>query len=96
MPPVASAEERFRVLKRLRPRFHAPEKITSISWPRHVNGLVDSGIWSALVERLSGMGFPEAVRRCEEVLQELRDLEKAEISSAIRGEGYRALWEPRK
>ena len=92
VPAAASAEERFRSLKRLRPRFKLPQKITSIWWPRYVNSLVDSGVWNALVERLAG-GFPEAVQRCEEVLQELRDLEKAEARSAILGEGYQTLWQ---
>lgn len=93
--PVASIEERFRNLKRLRPRFRSPEKITSIWWPRYINSLVDSGVWSALVERFAGVGFPEAARRCEEVLQELKDLERVEIRSAVRGQAYRTLWERR-
>jgi hypothetical protein len=93
VPAAASAEERFRSLKRLRPRFKLPEKITSIWWPRYVNSLVDSGVWNALVERLAGGGFSEAVQRCEETLQELRDLEKAEMRSAILGEGYQTLWQ---
>ena len=95
VPPAASVEERFRSLKRLRPRFRLPEKITSIWWPRYVSSLVDSGIWGALVERLADKGFPEAVRRCEQVLQELKDLERSEVRSAIRGEGYRPLWQRR-
>jgi len=93
VPAAASAEERFRSLKRLRPRFKLPEKITSIWWPRYVNSLVDSGVWNALAERLAGGGFPDAVKRCEEVLVELRDLEKAEVRSAILGEGYQTLWQ---
>jgi len=91
--PVATVEERFRSLKRLRPRFRLPERITSIWWPRYVSSLVDSGVWGALVERFASMGSPEALRRCEEALRELNDLERAEIRNAVRGEGYRALWE---
>jgi hypothetical protein len=96
VPPAASVEERFRSLKRLRPRFRLPEKITSIWWPRYIDSLVDCGIWAALVERLADKGFPEVVRRCEEVLQELKDLERSEVRSAIRGEGYRPLWQRRE
>jgi hypothetical protein len=95
VPPAASVEERFRSLKRLRPRFRLPEKITSIWWPRYVDSLVDSGIWGALVERLAEKGLTEAVQRCDQVLQELRDLERGEVHSAIRGEGYRPLWQRR-
>jgi len=93
VPPAASVEERFRSLKRLRPRFRLPEKITSIWWPRHVDSLVESGVWGALVDRLVEQGFPDTAQRCEQVLQELRDLERGEVQSAIRGEGYRALWQ---
>lgn len=93
VPPAASVEERFRSLKRLRPRFRLPEKITSIWWPRYVNSLVEAGIWGALVERLADKGFPEARQRCEQVLQELQELERSEVRSAIRGEGYRPLWQ---
>jgi hypothetical protein len=93
VPPVASVEERFRSLKRLRPRFRLPEKITSIWWPRYVNSLVNSGIWGALVERLTDMGLPDAVQHCDQVLQELKNLEWNEIRSAIRGEGYQTIWQ---
>ncbi len=91
--PVASPEERFRSLKQLRPRFRVPKEITSIFWPRCVSSLVESGVWGALVERLAGPGCPEAVQRCQEVLDELKGLERCETRGAIRGDGYRALWE---
>ena len=90
--PVASVEERFRSLKRMRPRFRLPEKITSIWWPRYVDSLVGSGVWGALVERFTLAGFPDAAQRCEQVLEELKDLERSEVCSAIRGEGYQTLW----
>jgi hypothetical protein len=95
VPPASSSEERFRSLKRLRPRFRLPQKITSIWWPRYIGSLVDSGIWAALVDRLTADGFPEAAKRCEQVLQELRDLESGEVRSAIRGDGYQTLWQKR-
>ena len=95
VPAASSSEERFRSLKRLRPRFRLPEKITSIWWPRYISSLVESGIWAALVDRLTAAGFPDADKSCEQVLQELRDLESAEVRSAIRGDGYQTLWQKR-
>jgi hypothetical protein len=93
VPRVRSAEERFRSLKQLRPRFHLPEKITSISWPKHVHSLVDQGVWSAIVERIAEAGSPQAAQQCEEVLEELLRLEQKEVRNAILGEGYQSLWE---
>lgn len=88
-----SVEERFRSLKQLRPRFRLPEKITAIWWPRYVESLVTTGVWERIVRRLTASGFPEAEVQCQEVLQELRQLERTEVMNAILGHGYHPLWE---
>jgi hypothetical protein len=93
VPRATSAEERFRSLKQLRPRFRLPEKISAISWPKYVNGLVEHGVWDAVIQRIIASGFSEAARECDRVIEELRDLERQEIRNAIIGEGYQALWE---
>lgn len=93
VPRVSSAHERFRSLKQLRPRFRLPEKICAICWPRRVESLISSGVWSSIVERVSAAGIPDAARRCDDALQELIDLEYLEVRKAIRGDGYRTLWE---
>lgn len=93
VPPASSAEERFRSLKQLRPRFRLPEKISAIWWPKFAESLVEHGIWDAVVQRIAEAGFPEAARQCQGVLDELRALERQEIQNAICGEGYHALWE---
>ncbi len=93
VPRVASVQERFRTLKELRPRFRLPQKISAIWWPRFVESLVGSGVWGAVSQRIAEAGFPEAARQCEEVLEELRALEREEVRNAIVGEGYQALWE---
>ena len=49
VPPAGSAEERFKSLKMLRPRFRLPQKISAIWWPRYINGLVETGVWDAIV-----------------------------------------------
>jgi hypothetical protein len=92
VPKVDSAEERFKSLKMLRPRFKLPPKISAIWWPRYINGLVDAGIWDALVQRIVDSGFPTAAAECDELLRELRRMERMEMVNAIGGEGYRTLW----
>jgi hypothetical protein len=92
VPRAGSAEERFKSLKVLRPRFRLPQKISAIWWPRYINGLVDSGIWDAVARRIIDNGFPAAAAECDELLRELRRMERAEMVNAIDGEGYRTLW----
>ena len=92
VPPAGSAEERFKSLKKLRPRFRLPQKISAIWWPRYINGVVESGIWDAIVQRNSDNGFPAIAAQCDELLRELRRLERMEMVNAIGGEGYRTLW----
>lgn len=93
VPRATSIEERFRELKKLRPRFRLPEKISAIWWPKYANGLVEHGIWDAVVRRISDAGFAEAARECDAVLRELKELERQELRNALTGEGYQSLWE---
>jgi hypothetical protein len=93
VPKASSAYERFRSLKKLRPRFRIPDKICSVAWPKRVETLVSSGVWSSIVDRVSQAGFADAQSRCEETLRELFDLERREIRNAIDGDGYGTLWE---
>jgi hypothetical protein len=92
VPRAASAKERFKSLKILRPRFRLPDKITAIWWPRYVQGLVDSGIWAAIVQRIVDSGYPDAAQECEALFAELQGMERAELHRAIEGEGYQTLW----
>ena len=93
VPRAGSVEERFRSLKQFRPRFRLPEKISAIWWPKFIDTMVERGIWDAIVQRIVESGFSEAARQCEDVLQELRTLERQELCNAVRGEGYQPLWE---
>lgn len=90
---ATSVEERFRSLKQLRPHFRLPEKISAIWWPKYIDSLVVHGVWGAIVQRIEEGGFSEAAHKCEDVLQELKTLERQELSNAVLGEGYQALWE---
>ncbi len=96
VPKVDSAEERFKSLKMLRPRFKLPQKISAIWWPRHIATLRETGIWAAVVERVESSGYAAMGPRCDEVYDELIRMERMEIVNAIGGEGYRTLWPARR
>ena len=90
---AGSSEESFRSLKRLRPRFPLPEKMTAIMWPKYVTTLQSTGVWSAIVSRVASTGHEDSTRQCDEVLSELLKLEKQEIRNAISGEGFQTVWQ---
>jgi hypothetical protein len=90
---AGSSEESFRNLKRMRPRFPLPDKMTAIWWPKYINTLCTTGVWTALVRRIADTGFTDSVRQCEDVLRELQALEREEIRNAISGEGFQTVWQ---
>lgn len=92
VPQAASFEERFKAIKRLRPRFKLPEKITGIWWPRYVRSLADTGVWERLCARIRSSPFPQAADQCQEVWRELIQREQAEIINAVTGKGYHTVW----
>jgi len=92
VPRVESAEERFKSVKLLRPRFKLPRKICAIWWPRYVRSLNERGIWDVIVARMAEAGHPAAARDAEAALQGLLLMERTELRNAIVGEGYDALW----
>ena len=94
VPRVGSSEERFRSLKRLRPRFALPERILSFQWPRQIRSLRSSGVWDRICRRLVEGGGDEVAAHCDEVYAQLERLEREETVAAIRGgEGYETVWE---
>jgi len=92
VPRVASAEERFKSLKMLRPRFKLPNKISAIWWPRYIESLEETGVWAALVGRIADAGYQDTAGECAGILAELKRMERDEVANAIAGEGYRTLW----
>ncbi len=93
VPPAASAEERFRSLKMMRPRFRVPERIMTFQWPRHARSLREAGVWEHLAHRLVALGFSETAAQCDEAYQELIQEERRVEIAAIRGgEGFQTLW----
>lgn len=93
VPMAKSVEERFRSLKRLRPRFPQPEKVTIIPWPSYVDSLVRMGVWDRVTQRLAQAGHPDADRACDAVLAKLRVLERAELAAAVTGKEYHTIWQ---
>src|SRR4029453_1758738 len=70
-----SSEESFRNLKRMRPRFPLPDKMTAIWWPKYVNTLQSTGVWQAILQRIADTGYQDSMKQCEEVMSELLVLE---------------------
>ena len=89
---AGSLDERQRSLRKLRPQFSRPESITVVPWPKYVDSLVDLGVWSKVLERIAYSGHKEAVQQCDEVLREIRRLEKNELAAVISGENYHTVW----
>jgi len=88
---VRNADERFRDLRRMRPRFPAPERIVAFRWPRSVRTLVACGIWQAIEDRIRSLGA--AASTCQAVLAELEFEQRQEELNAVRGdEPYRTIW----
>jgi hypothetical protein len=92
MPMVGSLEERYRSLRRLRPQFDQPEAISFVPWPKYVDALVRLGLWDRLTARLQAGGYHRSLSEADEALDELRQLERATMSGAILGRGFKTLW----
>jgi hypothetical protein len=93
LPMAKSVEERFKSIRRLRPRFPQPEKAAIIPWPKYVDSLIRLGVWEKIIERLTATGHIGAVSACDAALKQLRALEAAELASAITGNQYHTIWE---
>jgi len=93
VPRAASLEERVKAIRKLRPRFRVPAKISAVWWPKHVRTLEDSGAWDRILRRIGACGYPQIADRGAAVLREMHKRERAELHNAIRGTGYYTLWE---
>jgi hypothetical protein len=67
--------------------------MTAIYWPKYVNTLCTTGVWSAIVDRVRSTGFTDCIEQCDEALDELLKLERREIRNAISGEGFQTVWQ---
>ena len=93
LPMVGSPQERIRSIQRLRPGFPRPRNLTVIPWPRYVDSLVDLGVWERIVGRFHGLSNGSGGNgELDEVLDELKRLEKAELAAVVMGENYHTIW----
>jgi hypothetical protein len=93
VPPARSAEERFRAIKMLRPRFRVPERVMTFHWPRHARALGEAGVWDHIVRRMTACGSAEAAAQCEEAYRQLIEEERRVEANAVRGgEGFQTMW----
>ncbi len=92
MPMAASPQERMRTIRRLRPGFPRVRNIILIPWLRYVDSLVELGVWERIVNRFVASGHSEVASACDSILQELRQLEKAELIAVVRGDNYQSIW----
>src|SRR5881397_2080795 len=82
---AGSIEERFKALKKMRPRFPLPDKIMSFMWPRHIETFRKSGLWDKIQERLVSLGGEPMLERCTKAFEDLAHEERVEVLTAIRG-----------
>jgi hypothetical protein len=93
VPMANSVEERFRSLKKIRPRFPRPDSMVLIPWPRYARSLEPLGVLDRIRARLEREGFAEQARLLPDCYADLRDAERTEIANAITGEQYQTIWQ---
>lgn len=91
---AGSAEERFRSLKAMRPRFRVPERILTFAWPRHVRAMSESGVWDHLARRVVATGGSGTAAECDEAYRRLIEEERlVEVAAIMGGEGFQSMWQ---
>ena len=90
---VNSVEERLRDLAKLRPNFPTPERFYFTIWPRSIQNFRETGAWDRIVDRCQASGHPSIMKDCDLAWNVLVGLERQEIQQALKGKGYRAIWE---
>jgi hypothetical protein len=61
-------------------------------WSKSVDSFVRLGIFEQLLKRAADTGHPTLIQECEDALEELRRLERAEMVAVVRGENYYTVW----
>jgi hypothetical protein len=92
LPQVDTAEQRLESIRKLRPRFGEPERLSLIAWPKLIGSLVRLGVWDAVLERCRATGSREMLGRCERCLETLRRVERDFCRNAIIGKNFETLW----
>ncbi len=93
--PVESIQERFFWLGQHRPSLGMPKSFEFFFWPHSTLFLEESGLWTAIRERIVHSGFVGARETCDEALRDLVSRERAATVDAIVGRQYETLWAAR-
>lgn len=94
VPPVSSAEERYRFLRERRPDVPLPAQITVFQWPRPIAVMREVGVWRFIEDRVVAVGGDASRRDADAAFRDGQGLERADMVAAIRGgEGYETIWE---
>jgi len=94
VPPVSSAEERYRFLRQERPDVPLPSQITVFQWPRPIAVMREIGVWRFIEDRVVEVGGDASRRDADAAFRDGQRLERADVIAAIRGgEGYETIWE---
>ena len=92
VPPARSAEERFKAIKMLRPRFRVPERVVTFHWPRHARALEECGVWDHITRRLLSSGAPDTDACAEAYRQIVAEETRVERMAVRGGEGFQTVW----
>ena len=88
--PVASVQERYLWLGKMRGAFGPPEAFAFFVWPHTVRNLLERNLLAPLRARLSD----DAARSFDEALAEAREMERRAMKHAIRGnDDWPTIWE---
>jgi len=96
MPQVSSPQERYRVVRRLRPHFPRLEQMPTIPWHKFIRSLFTTGVVDRIRSRLAQFGDRETVVALDEATSELLRLERLEMASVIQGDNYHTIWPPKR
>lgn len=89
---VATPRDRLLSFQRLRPELPLPERLTLAPWPGAVSSLEESGIVEAMIDRCRLEGGAQLVDQIEELMHELKVIERTQMRALVRGVGMRTLW----
>ena len=93
VPMASSLEERFTAIQAMRPDFPKPESLTALPWPGTSSGLIQFGVISCILGKFSHTPHAQPMRaKIQQVLSEIKSLERMEGIEAITGNGYYPIW----
>lgn len=92
MPQAISLDERLRSIRRVRPAFPRPNKIAAFPWPKYANSLTKTEAFATIHSRLESLGFARTTERLFEALEQIRRLERKELTDVLQGDRYHVIW----